>query len=536
MGRLGLGLKPLIAAYLVVVLGSSAGLVGLAATKLAGHALVGERVAAARTLLAEFHIHLDTICPDSRSDRLCPGLSEWTRDRTERHPELRSLSLVDSSGRVVASSDSSQGARGLWDALGQAEPKGSRGRGFWVVDDRDARVLVVEAAQTQRNLHLRGAFGLARTDAAATRVALWVVIYGALVSLAMLVIGWLLLHRLVVRPVERLLSEASRVSEQGDLSSLLAADSGSEFGRLGVSLSRMARRIKTDQLKLVEQIGELEGLNQDLQQAQQVMVRQEKLASVGLLAAGLAHEVGNPMSAIMGYVDMLRSEDFPPAEQDDILARVGRELERIDRIIQDLLAYSRPGPGESFACAPADLVEQALGLIRPQKKFKRITFAAELPKDLPQVLCDPDKICQVLVNLMFNALDAVADGGRLWVRASAVARDSAGGLDWGPAGEPSFFARGDLHRIRPPRDGRGLSTDRGAVVFSVVDDGQGINGSDLGRIFDPFFTTKPPGKGTGLGLAICHATIQSSGGEIWAWSQSGAGTQFAFWLPEAPDG
>ncbi len=534
MRRTGIGLKPLIAANMAVVLGVSAALLGVASVRLARHALLNERIHSARALLREIGARVQAVCPALETEQQCPSLGDLARRHREIQPELQALTVADGTGRVKASSDPEQEARELWDALGHRAPAGPSGADWRVFEGESERLLVVEVPIFVAGWRLRGAFGLARSDAATGRMTASVLLYGLLITAAMLVIGWILLYRLIVRPVDRLLTVAGRISEKGDLSSLLDADRGTEFGRLGVSLGRMARRIEDDRRRLREQIDELEELNRDLRQAQQAMIRQEKLASVGLLAAGLAHEVGNPLSAIAGYVGMLRTEDLPPSEQADILARVRREIERIDKIIRDLLAYSRPGRGEVRASAPAELAEAAVALLRPQKKFKQIAFESGVPSGLPLVECDPDLVCQVLVNLLLNALDEVDPGGRLWLRAAACRRTADGDLVWpGHDGEPAFFAGGDLNRISPPRSGRGIQPGSEVVVFAVIDDGPGIDQADLVRIFDPFFTTKQPGSGTGLGLAICHASIQSLGGEIWAVSEPGAGTQLAFWLPVA---
>jgi signal transduction histidine kinase len=336
---------------------------------------------------------------------------------------------------------------------------------------------------------------------------------------------------MIVRPVERLLESADRISE-GDLTFLLSADRGSELGRLGFSFSRMARRIEEDQRRQKDQIEQLTRLNRELHQAQQGLIRSEKLASVGKLAAGLAHEIGNPSSAILGYVEMLQSEAVEADEQRDALSRIKSEVERIDTIIRDLLAYSRPGRDNVVAVSPEDLVEDAMALIRPQKKSKSIELQIELPDDLPEVRADPDLVRQVLVNLMLNALDVLESGGHLWVRVAVLGRSLEGELGWpGPGAAPAFFELGEIHKIRPPEDGKAIKPGRKVVVFTVVDDGAGIAEEQLTKVFDPFYTTKEPGKGTGLGLAICHASVHAMGGEIWVFSMPGKGTQMAFTLP-----
>jgi signal transduction histidine kinase len=150
---------------------------------------------------------------------------------------------------------------------------------------------------------------------------------------------------------------------------------------------------------------------------------------------------------------------------------------------------------------------------------------------LPQVRADPDLICQVLVNLMLNALDAVESGGHIWVRAALLERSAGGELLW--PGDPEFFNLGEVHRIRPPEDGKAIAPGGRVVVFTVVDDGPGIAEENLTRVFDPFYTTKEPGQGTGLGLAICHSSVHALGGEIWVYAKPGSGTQMAFSLPVA---
>jgi len=255
---------------------------------------------------------------------------------------------------------------------------------------------------------------------------------------------------------------------------------------------------------------------------------------VGRLAAGLAHEVGNPIAAVLGYVSMLRTERIPAEEAAEMLARVEREVERVDRIIRDLLAYSRPGRGSVAPHGLAPLVEDALGLLRPQKKWRAIGCTLELAEGLPPALVDADLLRQVLVNLLLNALDALPEGGRMWVRAAAVRREASGEVAW-EGGPPASFALGELHAVELPRGGAGLPAGRRALVVSVTDDGPGIAPQDLPRVFDPFFTTKEPGRGTGLGLAICQSAVAGMGGELWAWSRPGVGTQLAFFVLAADD-
>jgi len=537
MRRTGIGLKPLIAIYIMVIISILAAALAYTAVRLSRHGLVMDQTRLRRETLNDMSARLIGLCPGLLDKKPCDSIAGWTKKLKEIYPALVRLSVFDSQGDLAITSDPELAARAMWDAFG-ARTAGGGPRDDWSVWERGSkRVLEVTVPIEEAGWKLSGLFTLDASDKAAARITYSLLVYTALLAVVMILLGCVLLNRLIVRPLEKLLQSADRISE-GDLTFLLAADRGSEMGRLGSSLSRMAQRIEEDQQRLKDQIEELKHLNRELSQAQQGLIRSEKLASVGKLAAGVAHEVGNPISAILGYVGMLRTEEIPDDEQKDILARVEREVERIDKVIKDLLAYSRPGRSDVIQIAPAELVESAMLLIRPQKKFKTINFEIEVSPKLPVVTADADLVRQVLVNLMLNALDVSQTGGQIWARAAVLELGEEGKLLWATEtaqsvaeSEPGFFEQGEIHRIRPPQDGRGLTSGRRVVVFSIVDDGPGIAEADLIRIFDPFFTTKDPGHGTGLGLAICHSAITAMNGEIWAFSRLGLGTQLAFHLP-----
>ncbi len=531
--RSGIGLKPLIALQLFVVLGLLALLLAYAGIRLSRHGLVIQRIEWVKGFLHSSAGRLLELCPRLETGGDCPGLSGWARRCQTSHPSFLALSLYNPRGDLAATTDADLAAGTLWDAFGEPGAAGGRG-GDWSIGEHSGfRVVAVAVPLGRQGWMLRGIFSLKQVDREAARFTRSILLYAALLCAFMLLLGWVLLHRLVVRPMDRLLQSADRISE-GDLGFLLSAERGSELGRLGFSLGRMARRIEEDQQRLKDQIEELTRLNRELHQAQQGLIRSEKLASVGRLAAGLAHEIGNPISAILAYLEMLQTEEVEAAERRDVLFRVQSEVERIDTIIRDLLTYSRPGRGNLVAVDPRELIENAMALIRPQKKFKLVEVAVELFEKLPQVQTDPDLVQQVLVNLLLNALDALDPGGHVWVRAALLTRWGEGLLGWPrPEEVPGFFDLGEIHRIRPPEGGKALKPGQSTVVFAVVDDGPGIEADRLNQIFDPFYTTKEPGQGTGLGLAICHASINALGGEIWAFSRPGEGTQMAFSLPVA---
>jgi signal transduction histidine kinase/ActR/RegA family two-component response regulator len=232
----------------------------------------------------------------------------------------------------------------------------------------------------------------------------------------------------------------------------------------------------------------------EIQRMQDRLVHAEKLSAVGRLAAGVAHEINNPLTAILGFADILGREEGLGAEQRADLGRIVEESRRCKGIVQDLMRFSRPTPSRKEPLDAASVVGKVLDLFRFELRRANIDVVRELPESLPPVQGDAAKLEQVFLNLVVNARDAMAPrgSGTLTVRAEA-----AGGL----------------------------------VRVSVADDGPGIEGDDLGRVFEPFFTTKPVGKGTGLGLSISYGIVGEHGGALTVSSSPGTGTVFVVELP-----
>lgn len=312
----------------------------------------------------------------------------------------------------------------------------------------------------------------------------------ALGALVLALAIYALLVRLVAQPADRLLDATERIAAESDTP--LLAQQGPVFGRLGTAFDRMSTRLIEAQRRTQAQVVELREANRKLADAQDAMVRQEKMATVGRLSAGVAHEVGNPLAALLGYLELLRYKSEAP-QLAEYVERMEREGRRIDRIMRDLLDFARPSRGNELrTLRPAPLVEQALRLVAGQKRFLNVEIDAHLPSELPLVRADEHHLQQVLVNLFINAADAVRGTGRISVEATATGS---------------------------------------TVEFRVADDGPGIAPADLPRVFDPFFTTKEPGEGTGLGLSICHALVESFGGTIEARNLPEGGAEFLVRLP-----
>ncbi len=344
---------------------------------------------------------------------------------------------------------------------------------------------------------------LVRTDTKSsysTPLLRLVALYTGIVALGVLVFAYFAMTRLVVRPIVELEGAARRVREGGRRFDVTPAGPA-EIADLSVSVARMTEQLRVEEAQLRAKIIEVERYAADLTRAQERLVGSERLASVGRLAAGLAHEIGNPISAILGFQDLMLMGGLTPEEERDFLERMKKETERIHKVLRDLLDFARPAAQPRLAepdrpCSVPDTVSDAVALVRPQKDWKGIEIEIQTAGDLPLVTLNHERLVQVLLNLLLNAGDVVPkDAGRVIVRASR-APDS---------------------RVR----------------IEVEDNGPGIAKDVEPRLFEPFVTTKEVGKGTGLGLAVCRGLVEAGGGTIAVEKGSLGGACFVVELPAA---
>lgn len=314
------------------------------------------------------------------------------------------------------------------------------------------------------------------------------IVYLGLDALFILLVGYAFLTYVVMRPL-RAIGVASERAARGDLASPVSVLPPNEFGQVGRQFNGMLDELRTSREELEERLEELDQANQQLREAQDSLIRSEKLASVGQLAAGVAHEVGNPLAAISGYLELLEDGDLDDDVATDIVVRSQKEVERIRVIIRDLLDFSREEAEPAIeAVALRTCVEEAKNLVKAQPKSRSVDIVDEVPTDLPQVRAVASQVVQILVNLLINAVDAMeGEAGRIVV--SAEASDEQ-------------------------------------VVLVVEDDGPGIPEEKLQRVFDPFYTTKEPGEGTGLGLAICLRIMRRLEGDIRVANRHDHGARF----------
>jgi two-component system NtrC family sensor kinase len=348
----------------------------------------------------------------------------------------------------------------------------------------------------------------ARTHAAvvpaadrATPLVRLVALYMTTFGLALLVFAYLVLTRLIVRPVDQLVDAADRVAN-GARTLPVPRSGARELIELGASVRAMAERLISEEAALLVKVDELTQTTTRLTETQAQLVRSERMASVGRLAAGVAHEIGNPLAALAGMQDlMLLDPDLPPEAQRDFLERMRKETERIHTVVRDLLDFARPeGSGlpegsDAIGADVASVVGDVIALVRPQKPFRTVRIETDVPPSL-RVKLPAHRLTQVLLNLVLNAGAAVASGPRGSGRVAIAGREA---------------------------DGR--------VRIEVEDDGPGIAPEVLDRLFEPFVTTKEVGEGTGLGLAVCRGIVESAGGEVGVTAAAVSGARFFVVLP-----
>jgi signal transduction histidine kinase len=356
-------------------------------------------------------------------------------------------------------------------------------------------------------------------------------------AIVLIVFGSFLLSRVLVKPLKNLILLTQKIGA-GDFSEKIEVTSSNEIGQLIGSFNKMIERLKDKQESLDSHLESLELANKKLKQTQEELIRTEKLASIGRFAAGVAHEVGNPLGAILGYTSILEKEGIDQEESKDYLKRIEKEIERVNRIVRELLDYVRPSKFEVHDVEVNKVVENTLSLISHQKNFEVIGTQLDLQPDIATIKGDESKISQVLINIILNAIDAMPNGGVLTIQTKDyIVEDSLINpfQQFYPLRRREDPMESNYSSLRKPDPFAVILTkfakgDR-LVKIRISDTGVGIKEEDIKNIFDPFYTTKAPDKGTGLGLSVCLRIVESMEGEIKVESQEGKGTTFEVYFP-----
>ncbi len=315
-----------------------------------------------------------------------------------------------------------------------------------------------------------------------------------------------LVHRMVYLPLRDLEDGAARLAA-GDLEKKIPVRSTDEFGQLAASFNSMTAALRKSHVDLenwgrtLEQ--KVEEATRELHDAHAETARSEKLASVGLLAAGIAHELNNPLTGVLTFSYLVK-KNLPAGSRDaEDLELVIRETKRCATIIRRLLDFSREKTPEKAFTNLNTLIEETLQLIRQPAQVENIEIITDLDEQLPAVWLDENLIKQVIMNMLVNAQHAIEREGSITIKTRLC--DAIDGPE-------SITATGHMAEI------------------TITDTGCGIPSEDLQKIFDPFFTTKGVGKGTGLGLSVSHGTVESHRGAIEVESIVGKGTEFRIYL------
>ena len=289
----------------------------------------------------------------------------------------------------------------------------------------------------------------------------------------------LLVVRTISRPLQRITVAAVQVTKGDYGTEVDLRKSNDEIGLLANSFNEMSR-------KMAEDIESLRRMNEQL-------MRADKLAAMGTLAAGVAHEVNNPLASISSLIQMMRNEDRSP-ETLEKLEMIQSQISRISRVTKDLTDFARARPAAKVNVSVNDVIEASLRLAKFDSTFQKLTITRKLAEALPDIHADADQLQQVFLNILLNARDAMPGGGELTI----VTRNGSAG-----------------------------------VSIEVTDTGKGISAEDTKHVFDPFFTTKPAGQGTGLGLAVCYGIVTAHDGTLEIRPNSPSGATFIINLPLA---
>lgn len=327
--------------------------------------------------------------------------------------------------------------------------------------------------------------------------------------LVLVLFGAYKIRGLVLEPLNELI-ETTEAIAAGDLSRRASPAASMEFARLAKSVNRMTVRLLESQAR---------------------HARLEKMAGVGTLAAGVAHEIGNPLGAISGYAHLIRRGVNGDATLAEALSGIERESARIDRIVRGMLDYARPRRRVAAVVDINASVHRAVDLLTAQGSLHGIDLQLELAPILPHLVGDLYEMDQVFVNVLLNAVQALGRSGHIGVVTRRVPFTPALGQGAQREEDPDGIA---IDRIPSARVRAWLNTvgEIDEVIEVVVaDSGPGVNEADRERIFDPFFTTKAPGQGTGLGLSIVARVVEGLGGTIWVRPAREGGAAFVMMFP-----
>lgn len=301
-----------------------------------------------------------------------------------------------------------------------------------------------------------------------------------------------ILNKSIVQPI-MLLTKSTLRAANGDLNARVPENGPHEIKHLGSAFNNMTQNLQKSISQQYQQYQQLQKINKDLKTTKQHLAHSERIASVGNLASGIAHELGNPLSATIGYIEILKDRIKDPTNN-DLIARSLSETNRMDQLIREMLDFSSPGAqNEQSSCQPSEILQQTCQMLKQQGSLKN-HIELHYSDNLPTVPIAALKLQQILVNLIINARDSLDNRGEITLTGNHI----------------------------PPN-----------VIIQVKDNGHGIPPEIFQNLFDPFFTTKQQGKGRGLGLFVSYQLAIDAGGNLIAESTPNEGSCFTLTIPSS---
>jgi two-component system, NtrC family, sensor kinase len=354
---------------------------------------------------------------------------------------------------------------------------------FPVHVDSSVAALLVSEPLVERDRHSRRHLGHVAVNLA--------VVLSCCGGLALLLSRWI-----VATPVNLLIEKARRVG-RGDFSSPLILRRADEFQRLAVEMNAMCDALARAKEEVASEVRARQSALEQLRHA-------DRLSTVGKLAAGVAHELGTPLSIVSGHAEMIANGEVQGAKVIDSATIIDREARRIAGIVRSLLGFARRKGPEGSSCDVTEVVGRCITLFQPMAQKANLELLLQASADCRATI-DQDSLQQVMTNLLSNAIEAMESGGAIELEVG-------------------------VETVQPPLP---AARRRAFVRVDVVDAGPGMSAEVLPHIFEPFFSTKAPGDGTGLGLSVVHGIVLDHGGFISATSDLGKGSRFSVFLPSA---
>lgn len=455
-------------------------------------------------------------------------------------PDIMSIAIYDKTGKIIYSSDKK--------SVGQVIGKDSLSCRICHADSKPSEVILKDqnwmitkdhnkgkslkfvlpiyneppcyTATCHRHPKNQRVLGVLETDLSTASVdrtirqnRLGTILFGGLFVSIISVSLCIILYNFVSKPIS-LLEEGMKRIAQGDLDYEIKINTSDEMGLLARTFNNMTKDIKRykenmeNWTKALEE--EIQKKTTEIMKAHEQLINAEKLASLGRMAAGVAHELNSPLTGIVTFAHLMLKRIPPENKQDrEDLEIIIEQANRCSKIIKGLLGFSRKATAERVEINMNTLLDSTIAMVRNQAKFHNIKIVLNFDESLPLVHVDPNQMQQIFLNMLINAADAMNERGQITIATRTVVGQE----------ETPWFKMGH------PQEGKKF------IEIEFTDTGPGIPEEYMGKIFEPFFTTKPVGKGTGLGLAVSYGIIKRHGGNITVRSEPGKGASFFIRLP-----